>query len=507
MSVDPEARVWWQQAADEDYFTRVLRNSVFSSDSIEKFVETCSLYDHNAKHWNGIELETPKVLELSAQFLKIFEEVLSTFGIGSQTVINTLAATADNTDFKIISKLFIFGEGSNFNVVTAESYNNNFVNQVANYAWKCFSKQGNRLYVYSLVLGEDEVFLIQYDRNGTLFSNGIDIHNKPEDFIHLILLICSPGCATLGFDTCVYWKGNKRYIKTRGEDNELVEYEVVDSRHFFYRWRHCGHGTERDAEKDLLLELKGVYGIGQIVAHEEQKWTIAMLRGMEGRTAEDGVIDLLFRRTVLEAYGRPIDEFKNRTEFLHAFRDAVAGEVFVVFNRDTGPDASLRLPEHVQEKKSSTAISASTTSFLVGKMRQKAAESDPNFQGTRAFQSIFVLRSELDKKEGRMPLGHDHLDDLESFFYVFCWEEEKGKATRKPSDRNDETIKEVEDQEQRWKPKEPISSAESASLRLLVQISNQNRPAASSANPIDEGQTETLTEMKLYQHRRGHGRD
>ncbi|KAJ3505584.1 hypothetical protein NLJ89_g7339 [Agrocybe chaxingu] len=144
------------------------------------------------------------------------------------------------------------------------------------------SKQGDRLYVYSLVLGEDEAFLIQYDRNGVLFSNGIDIHNRPEDFIHLILLVYSPDCATLGFDTSVYWKGNK-YIKTRGEDNELIEYEIVDSHHFFYRRKLCGRGIVcwrvkdnwpfkgRDAEKDLLLKLKGVDGVGQIVAYEEQK--------------------------------------------------------------------------------------------------------------------------------------------------------------------------------------------------------------------------------------------
>ena len=40
-------------------------------------------------------------------------------------------------------------------------------------------------------------------------------------------------------------------------------------------------------------------------------------------------------------------------------------------------------------------------------------------QGTRAFQSISVLSS-VNKAAGQA-LSHDHLDDLESFFYVFCW--------------------------------------------------------------------------------------
>ncbi|KAJ3487660.1 hypothetical protein NLJ89_g11691 [Agrocybe chaxingu] len=40
--------------------------------------------------------------------------------------------------------------------------------------------------------------------------------------------------------------------------------------------------------------------------------------------------------------------------------------------------------------------------------------------GTRAFQSLFVLNSEKDRGKKRI-LAHDYLDDLESFFYVFCW--------------------------------------------------------------------------------------
>ena len=43
----------------------------------------------------------------------------------------------------------------------------------------------------------------------------------------------------------------------------------------------------------------------------------------------------------------------------------------------------------------------------------------PCTQGTRAFQSISVLSS-VNKAAGQA-LSHDHLDDLESFFYVFCW--------------------------------------------------------------------------------------
>ena len=40
-------------------------------------------------------------------------------------------------------------------------------------------------------------------------------------------------------------------------------------------------------------------------------------------------------------------------------------------------------------------------------------------QGTRAFQSISALSNDYDPTG--QALAHDHLDDLESFFYVLCW--------------------------------------------------------------------------------------
>ncbi|KAJ3504859.1 hypothetical protein NLJ89_g7722 [Agrocybe chaxingu] len=465
----PEAYLSWiQEALDEDYFSRVVRKKVrasgFSNASIAKFVKTCSLYDRRTKRWNEMKPATAKASDLSAQFLRIFKEVLSAFGIGDRTVIDTLSATTENNDSKTMPELFVLGEGSNFSaedmkpsskvdyiycaspckVLTMErTVTEDILGQVANYAWRCFAEQGNRLYVYSLAMTEEEVLPLQYDRNGVLCANGVNIHDRPEDFVRLILLVCSPDCATLGFDTSVYWKGSKRYIRTAGEENELVEYEILDSRHFFYRRELCGHGTVCwrvkdpegrlriikdnwliegcDAEKDLLLKLKGVDGVGQIVAYEEQKWTISMLRGMEDHTEDDGRADRLFRRVILEAYGKPIDKFKDRIELLYAFRDAVAGHQNMWKQNIIHRDISINniLIGGADAPKGRRGILIDLDVAVQWEYWGSMPAVDVGV-GTRAFKSIFVLRSELDKKEGRMPLAHDHLDDLESFFYVFC---------------------------------------------------------------------------------------
>ncbi|CAA7262396.1 unnamed protein product [Cyclocybe aegerita] len=469
MAINPEAYISWiQEALDEDYFSTVVRKRVrdsgFSDAPIAKFIKACNLYDHSTNRWKEMKPASAKASDLSAQFLRIFEEVLSAFGIRDRTVIDTLSATPENIDSKTVPELFVLGEGFNFSAedmkpsskvdyiycaspckvsTKASSESEDILGQVANYAWKCFAEQGNRFYVYSLAMTEEEVLLLQYDRNGVLCINGVNIHDKPEDFVRLILLVCSPDCATLGFDTSVYWKGSNRYIRTAGEENELVEYEILDSRHFFYRRELCGHGTVCwrvkdpegrlriikdnwliegcDAEKDLLLKLKGVDGVGQIIAYEEQKWTISMLRGMEDRTEDDGRADRLFRRIILEAYGKSIDKFKDRMELLYAFRDAVAGHQNMWKQNIIHRDISVNniLIGGADEPKGRRGILIDLDLAVQWEYWGSMPAVDVRV-GTRAFKSIFVLRSELDKKEGRMPLAHDDLDDLESFFYVFC---------------------------------------------------------------------------------------
>ena len=75
---------------------------------------------------------------------------------------------------------------------------------------------------------------------------------------------------------------------------------------------------------------EGREGVGQMVAWEEDDLTTSKLRGFDPEKLSTffDFRDRIFSRITLEAYGKTIDYFQSREEFLYAFRDAVAGKSF-----------------------------------------------------------------------------------------------------------------------------------------------------------------------------------
>ncbi|CAA7262391.1 unnamed protein product [Cyclocybe aegerita] len=460
------------QRADEDFFKQVVKTRVKQSDaSIGRFVRDSGLYNHETKRWDGLNPETQLEKDLYDPLCNIFEQVVATFKLEQREVIPTFNiqikhiedCLADST-LKTSPDLFFYGSDTNFHaenlqlkrkekanyrycaspceVKTEKNLTEGVVTQVAVYARQCFIQQGNRHYVYSLVITEERVFLLQFDRNGVLRTQSFDIHKKPKDFIYLILLVSSPDCATLGFDTNVYWKEDKRYITTLNENGERVEYEIINSKPFFQRRTIRGRGTlcwlvqangimrivkdswqakGRDPEHNLLQKVEGLPGVGQMIAFEPENLSIAKLRGMEGQGFPDGMANRLFRRIILQAYGNPIHKFSSRMQLLCAFRDAVAGHQRMwemnVIHRDISVNNVLIGADGAEEGWKGVVIDLDMAVFWERELTMALVDFRT---GTRAFQSLFVLNSEKDRGKKRI-LAHDYLDDLESFFYVFCW--------------------------------------------------------------------------------------
>ncbi|CAA7262378.1 unnamed protein product [Cyclocybe aegerita] len=464
------------QDVDDGFFNRVVKQRVrrtgFTDASITQFVRNCGLYNNNTKKWNNIR--KPKLeKKLYEPFYKIFQKVIAAFKLEEREAINTfnvkiqhIEGDTGDTSLKTSPDLFIYGSGPNFHsenlklkfeekadykycaspceVKTERNLKEKVLTQVGVYARQCFIQQGNRHYVHSLVMTEKRAFLLQFDRNGLLRSKYINIHENPKDFVYLILLVSSPNCTTLGFDTTVYWRGDKRYIETLNEKGQRVEYEILKSKPLFQRRTIRGRGTlcwlgrdpdgelrvikdswqakGRGLESDLLQEVEGVQGIGQMVAFEPEKLTIAALRGMEGKELPTGMVDRLFRRIILRAYGQQIDKFTNRRQLLHAFRDAVAGHQRLwdrnIIHRDISVNNILIGEEGAEEGWRGLLIDMD----MAVRWQRAATMAAVDFRtGTRAFQAILVISSEKDKADGKILLAHDYLDDLESFFYVFCW--------------------------------------------------------------------------------------
>ncbi|KAJ3501283.1 hypothetical protein NLJ89_g9409 [Agrocybe chaxingu] len=466
------------QDVDVNFFNRVVKQRVrrtgVADVTIAKFVQNSGLYDNDTKRWSDIN-ETTIERTLYEPFHQIFQEVVATFKLEEREAIPTyktkiqhIEGDTGDSSLKTFPDLFIYGSGHNFHleddkdeanykycaspceVKTEHNLKDKVVTQVGVYARQCFMQQGNRRYVCSLVMTEKRAFLLQSDRNGVLRSQFIDIHENPKDFVYLILLVSSPNCTTLGFDASICWKVDERYIRTLDE--------IIGAKPFFQRRAIRGGGMfcwlggdprgqmrikdpwqaqGREPEHTLLTKVKGLPGIGQMVAFEPENVTIAGLRGMEGQEWPTGMADRLFHRIVRMAYGKQINKFTDRKQFLYAFRDAVAGHQNMwdinVIHRDISINNILIGEEDAEAGWRGSVIDMDMAVF---RERMTTIAAMDFRTGMRTFQSLFVMCSELDWLEGLIPLPHDYLDDLESFFYVYCWvcmhHSADGKPLKKP---------------------------------------------------------------------------
>ena len=220
---------------------------------------------------------------------------------------------------------------------------------------QCFIQQKNRRFVYSLIVTENNIQLFHFDRSGSFHTIRVNIHEEPAVIVRIVLGISSPNDQAVGFDTSVFWEGDTRYIKTLDENKAEIRYPLSNPAASFSRRAIRGRGTicwkghdekgrpviikdawrskDRTPEWELLKEVKGLEGVGQMVAWEEDDLTTSKLRGfdLEKLSTFLDFRDRIFSRITLEAYGKTIDHFQSREEFLYAFRDAVAGKLFYFF--------------------------------------------------------------------------------------------------------------------------------------------------------------------------------
>jgi serine/threonine protein kinase len=259
-----------------------------------------------------------------------------------------------------------------------------------------------------------------------------------------VLGICSVDDEAVGFDTSIFWENDKRYLRTFDQNEEVIQYTLSKRPALFYRRTIRGRGTicwrakdkenraiiikdawrskDRNPEWELLKDVKGLEGVGQMVGWEERGLTTAKLRRFDEEMLSIFLDfrDRMFCRITMEAYGGTIDHFKSREELLYAFRDAVAGHQNLwtkgILHRDISVNNVLIGKPGAEVGNRGVVIDLDMAIRLE---RTESLASVDFRTGTRAFQSISVLSSVNDTTGQALP--HDHLDDLESFFYVLCW--------------------------------------------------------------------------------------
>ncbi|KAF9051306.1 hypothetical protein BJ165DRAFT_1608155 [Panaeolus papilionaceus] len=308
--------------------------------------------------------------------------------------------------------------------------------QCAVYARQCLLQQRGRRFVFVPLFTETRAKLLRFDRGGFVESNWINYHNNPATLVRIVLLISGADPIRLGVNPHITWTSElpnplitlnnvayqvKDVISSskgiRGRGTCVWEVHDTDGNPFTikYQWR----ALDRTPEWELLEELKGLPGVVNMVSYMVDT-KLSVLRGF-GPSA-DGDREAAF--IVMDAYGGPLTKSLSPEAFLFAFRDAIAGHQRIwdkdIIHRDISINNILLGLEGAPEGWRGVVIDLD---LAIKADRKESLCRVDWLTGTRMFQSYLVLRSEElvhQNRHDEIP-AHDHLDDLESFFYVFLW--------------------------------------------------------------------------------------
>ncbi|KAF4609494.1 hypothetical protein D9613_012347 [Agrocybe pediades] len=464
-------------------------NEFYTKDCIHDYLQESPFYDWKKRRWSIVPQKPAKEKDLYEPFEQLIESVLQHFKFDTtrsvsqsfdanlpHQALSDVPKQADpelksSPDIVVIGRSKIETEiGYNFrpalegqedsefkpsyrNIVTpfevkldsSFTKKENF-GQISVYARQLFIQQHNRKFVFTVLLSQKRAQLYLFDRSGACYSNVIDINKDAAAFVRVILGVCSPICADVGFDTDIYWSTHhRRHIRTLDANQNKTVYEIKgkDGQPYCHRETIMGRGTmcwkvddgllvkdqwtseARTPESELLERAKGLAFVGQMVSFVTGAST-AQLRSfhkLENDTSDKNegkkIFDnRLFRRVTLKNGGKPLEDFDTPEEVLYALRDAIQGHKNLwdkgILHRDISVNNILIAHSGKVQQRGTLidldmAISIDRTKNLAGTHRT----------GTYVFQSVSVLSKARPGFENRHP--HDYLDDLESFLYVLCW--------------------------------------------------------------------------------------
>lgn len=208
----------------------------------------------------------------------------------------------------------------------------------------------------ALLITEETVQLVHYDRSGTYVTPALNYHSEPHTFVRLILGLTAADEAVLGFDTTIRWKiENGRKVSgtitttdtgsAMSNAQKPIVYHLKRTGSSFARATIRGRGTtcwlvRQPGGKDLIIKdawhtgtrlpeheyleaARGISGVVQMISYEY------LGRASDHRPtsyAGDPVFqDRRKLRIVMEAHGPALEHFKSRYQFVSALRHAIQG--------------------------------------------------------------------------------------------------------------------------------------------------------------------------------------
>ncbi|KAF7294603.1 hypothetical protein MIND_00996900 [Mycena indigotica] len=338
--------------------------------------------------------------------------------------------------------------------------------QMAVYAREIFVQQPHRIFVRVNIITPKFIRVLHFDRGGCYYSQPINYHTQEGAvfFVKLVLLGSAFDEALIGFDTSIYWENNIRRMKVippqiydkearkwRKNEAKVPYIFDVEPKPIFARrtirsratvcWRATYEGVSyvikdywrgdgRVYESEILQDLVGITGIGQMLCYENDRFSVTGLRGFsdgeamkhDGIPSSDGpatVTNRFLMRIVVVEYGGTLETAVSAHQFLCAVRDIVKGH----------RAATLRLAEEKRVLQSDISLLNLRLAYdkpdecgviidwdLAKRMARLIAGTGEALDfrtGTQIYQSVRVLFGDDQRLSHIQPI-----DDLESIYYV-----------------------------------------------------------------------------------------
>lgn len=207
--------------------------------------------------------------------------------------------------------------------------------------------QKTRLWTYGALLTPREFELFLLDCNGYIQSKAVNINERPQDLVRLVLLLCGAYPEHTGFNPRHQWKDEKRCFTVEGnlycvEDQDDAKAILFRRPTILGRATHCWKVTDSDGNP-LLLKVswiptnkspeatliahatsKGAIDIDYLVASEAvdtvagHRWTV------DPRETLNRELWML----VLKRYDGTILEFRSLDQLAYCWRDGAEGDLF-----------------------------------------------------------------------------------------------------------------------------------------------------------------------------------
>ncbi|KAF6742769.1 hypothetical protein DFP72DRAFT_829701, partial [Ephemerocybe angulata] len=311
--------------------------------------------------------------------------------------------------------------------------------------------QPNRKFVRLLIITEEAVRLVHFDRSGLYFSPYVDIHEDPYTFVKLVAGLTACDEEILGLDTSIQWTIDKKTgrkiagtIEAPSKDGDTAfKYNLCMKTLPFVRPSVRGRGTtcyravdptsgevyvikdswrteSRNPEIEYLKAAHGLDGVVQSIAYQDDCAQTSSFRPKDaGNDSDPEFFNRVKSRVVMENHGGPLESFKSRSQLIAAFRDTILGHQNLllkgVLHRDIGVHNILLGSLNAAPGKRGIIIDLDMAMWIARSASSKI--NDDYRTGLQRFHSIASLL----RKELALVPPHDFWDDLESFFYVLLF--------------------------------------------------------------------------------------